>query len=277
MNEQNKNAPSNESLLPPSLADILEDLIASFPSGCFCLPSQQTITKIKDALDSLLIWITSALISNSLKLELQAAINAVRNQLDANPFSCCDTIKAFGVLELVLSKVVTVLSLGTLLNLLQQLGAIFDGYIACLACEPEPNEPTATNATIVSTGSVGVVNDNTAIPLANNTVINGADIIHSPGSTDITLAPNHTYYVYYSIAGLDMRTTSFGTQLFLDGIGVVGSVSFSVSATEDPQQFTNTQAVIINTGTTSSILQLRNISGSPRAAGLVTITIIELI
>ncbi|PEV68048.1 40-residue YVTN family beta-propeller, partial [Bacillus cereus] len=76
------------------LEDILEELVAAFPPGCFCPPSSQTIIQIKNALNDLLVWSTSAPISSSLKLKLQAASNAVKNQLDANPFSCCDTIKA---------------------------------------------------------------------------------------------------------------------------------------------------------------------------------------
>ncbi|WP_141540829.1 proprotein convertase P-domain-containing protein [Bacillus cereus] len=122
------------------LADILEELVAAFPPGCFCPPSQQTITQIENALNDLLVWSTSAPISSSLKLELQDAINAVKAQLDTNPFSCCDAIKALQALELTLSKVVSALPPGQqlhLLGLLQQLQALFVGYLACLACEPE--------------------------------------------------------------------------------------------------------------------------------------------
>ncbi|PGM87789.1 hypothetical protein CN958_28630, partial [Bacillus cereus] len=115
-----------------SLTDILKKLVAAFPPGCFCPPSQQTITQIKSALNDLLIWSTSAPISISLKLELQNAINAVKNQLDANPFSCCETIQALESLEIVLSKVLGALQIGTsqqvtILILLQQLQSLFAG------------------------------------------------------------------------------------------------------------------------------------------------------
>ncbi|OTW88714.1 hypothetical protein BK702_10750 [Bacillus thuringiensis serovar cameroun] len=115
------------------------------------------------------------------------------------------------------------------------------------------------------------------MPLETNVVINGTDITHTPGSTDITLSSNHTYYVYYSVAGNGLIGTLLGTQLFLDDIGVVGSSTISISNGIDFEQLINTQAVIINTGTTSSILQLRNISGDTRSMGPTTITIIELI
>ncbi|WP_180230382.1 Gly-Xaa-Xaa repeat protein [Bacillus cereus] len=140
------------------LEDILEDLVAAFPSGCFCPPSQQTITQIENALNDLLIWSTCAHISNSLKLELQNAINAVKSQLDANPFSCCDTIKALEALEVVLSEVVSALPPGQQLHvraLLQQLDATFDGYIACLACEPGPQGNTGPQGPQGNTGPQG--------------------------------------------------------------------------------------------------------------------------
>ncbi|PEJ91019.1 hypothetical protein CN688_25345 [Bacillus toyonensis] len=108
------------------------------------------MAQIETALNALIVWSTSAPISQSLKLKLQDASNAVKDQLDADPFSCCDTIKTLQALELVISKVVTALPPGQqlhLLGLLQQLDAIFDGYIACLACEPGPaGPPGATGA-----------------------------------------------------------------------------------------------------------------------------------
>ncbi|PEE34472.1 hypothetical protein CON59_20295, partial [Bacillus cereus] len=102
MNEKNKDISAKESLLPPSLADILEDLIDAFPSECFCPPTQQTKTQIKNALNDLLLWSVSAPISSGLRVQLQTAINTVKSQLDASPFSCCDTITALQRFEFVL-------------------------------------------------------------------------------------------------------------------------------------------------------------------------------
>ncbi|OOR10842.1 hypothetical protein BW897_21015 [Bacillus cereus] len=123
------------------LDDILEDLVAAFPEGCFCPPTPATVAQIETALNALLVWSTSAPISSSLKMKLQDAINDVKDLLDAEPFSCCDTIQALQALEVVLSKVVDQPLVGIpfkvhLLNLLQQLQALFAGYIACVACEP---------------------------------------------------------------------------------------------------------------------------------------------
>ncbi|MED2933776.1 collagen-like protein, partial [Bacillus wiedmannii] len=147
-----------------------------------------------------------------------------------------------------------------------------------------PTGATGTNnnnATITS-GGFTTINDNTAIPFAANGVINGTDISHTPGSTDIILAPNHTYYVYYSIAGFNLLSatgTTFSTGLNLNGAAVFGSRATIISGTTgNSQQLITTQAVIINTtGITPSTLQLRNMSGDPRFVGGGTITIIELI
>ncbi|MEH7220526.1 YncE family protein, partial [Bacillus toyonensis] len=75
--------------LKKNLDDILEDLVAAFPEGCFCPPTPETVAQIETALNALIVWSTSAPISQSLKLKLQDASNAVKDQLDADPFSCC--------------------------------------------------------------------------------------------------------------------------------------------------------------------------------------------
>ncbi|PEO41056.1 40-residue YVTN family beta-propeller, partial [Bacillus toyonensis] len=87
-----------------NLDDILEDLVAAFPEGCFCPPTPETVAQIETALNALIVWSTSAPISQSLKLKLQDASNAVKDQLDADPFSCWDTIKTLQELEVVVSK-----------------------------------------------------------------------------------------------------------------------------------------------------------------------------
>ncbi|OUB07505.1 hypothetical protein BK708_37650 [Bacillus thuringiensis serovar yunnanensis] len=51
-----------------------------------------------------------------------------------------------------------------------------------IAITQSPFEPTKNHATIAQENNISVAN-NTAIPLATNVVINGTDIIHSPGYT----------------------------------------------------------------------------------------------
>ncbi|MGG5742077.1 hypothetical protein [Bacillus cereus group sp. IBL03679] len=207
MNEQNSiesylqgllkkraNLQSNaNSLHPPkNLEDILEELVVAFPSGCFCPPSQQTITQIENALNDLLVWSTCAPICNNLKLELQDTINAVQNQLDANPFSCCATIMALQALEVVLNQVLAALQLGrsqqtNLLTLLQQLQALFAGYIACLACEPGATGPAGITGATGVTGPTGITG---ATGVTGPTGITGATGVTGPtgitGATGVT-------------------------------------------------------------------------------------------
>ncbi|PFK10677.1 collagen-like repeat preface domain-containing protein, partial [Bacillus cereus] len=134
--------PTNDSLnKKKDLEDILEDLVAAFPEGCFCQPTPETVNQIETALNDLLIWSTSAPISSGLKMKLQDVINTVKTQLDKNPFSCCDTIQTLQALVLVLLKVIAHPLVGNLIknnlqNLTQQLQAIFVGYLACLTCIP---------------------------------------------------------------------------------------------------------------------------------------------
>ncbi|OUB15412.1 hypothetical protein BK708_24800 [Bacillus thuringiensis serovar yunnanensis] len=142
------------------LDDSLEDLVASFPEGCFCPPTPATVAQIETALNALLVWSTSAPISQSLKFKLQDAINAVKNQLDANPFSCCNTIKALEAFQFVLVQVIDQPLVGIpvkvhLQNLAQQLQALFSGYIACLACEPGPPGPAGATGPQGNTGAQG--------------------------------------------------------------------------------------------------------------------------
>ncbi|PFE80324.1 YncE family protein [Bacillus cereus] len=139
--------------LPKNLNTILESLVSAFPEGCFCPPSQHTKTQIKNALNDLFVWSVSAPISSGLRIQLQAAINTVKSQLDASPFSCCDTIPALQELLLVLSNVIDQPLVGTigedhLQNLLQQLQGIIIRYMICLTCEPRATGPVAyvTNA-----------------------------------------------------------------------------------------------------------------------------------
>ncbi|PEM38091.1 YncE family protein, partial [Bacillus toyonensis] len=173
------------------LTDLLEEIVIAFPPGCFCPPPQQTITQIKNALNDLLIWSTSAPISNSLKLELQNAINAVKNQLDTNPFSCCDTIQALQAFVFVLIKVIDQPLVGIpfkvhLQNLTQQLQALFSSYIACLACEPGPTGSTGPGKAAYVTNN----GDNTVsiVDLTTNSIAGSISGFSVP--LGITLTPD---------------------------------------------------------------------------------------
>ncbi|PGQ23097.1 YncE family protein [Bacillus thuringiensis] len=128
-----------------NLDDLLENLISVLSIDCFCAPSQQTIRRLKNALNAILSWSILAPISFSLKADLQAALSSLKNQLQSEHFSCCATIKAFQVLELVLIKIINQ-PLGGSRNkyklqiLLQQLQGIITQYLICITCELGPTE-----------------------------------------------------------------------------------------------------------------------------------------
>ncbi|PEA00628.1 40-residue YVTN family beta-propeller, partial [Bacillus cereus] len=84
-----------------------------------------------------IVWSSDAPISDDLKQELQNASNAIKEQLDADPFSCCGALQALQELLIVLGKVVRELDVevypqGILLVILQILQSIFSSYITCL-------------------------------------------------------------------------------------------------------------------------------------------------
>ncbi|PFI75193.1 hypothetical protein COI83_30145 [Bacillus cereus] len=117
-----------------------------------------------------------------------------------------------------------------------------------------------------------------AVPLATNLTINGTAITHTPGSTDIMLAPNQTYYIAYEAtsnieaggnAQLEFQlngTLVSGTQSSVSGLGTLPTTaSFSLSS-----------GSVINTGAGPNILTLNNTSGGARNITGANINIVKL-
>ncbi|OUB11268.1 hypothetical protein BK708_29670 [Bacillus thuringiensis serovar yunnanensis] len=147
-----------------NLDDILENLIQAFPAGCFCPPSQATINNLSLNLLVLSAWATFAPISVALRLKLKAAIMKVLDELHADPFSCCDTIKTLQELVSILLEVVQEMNIGTpqrleLFLLVQRLDSVIDGYIACLACEPGPAGPQGATGEPGPAGAIGATGE----------------------------------------------------------------------------------------------------------------------
>ncbi len=127
------------------------------------------------------------------------------------------------------------------------------------------------------------VGDGNAVPLTNNNVINGALISHVAGSTDITLAPNQTYYVTYEAAtnlGFANQGTSIlelqlnggilgGTQSEFNLVGL--SPTFPVST-----RVSQSSSAVINTGAGANILTLVNTSGHALDVEGTNINIVKL-
>ncbi|WP_242503618.1 hypothetical protein [Bacillus albus] len=142
---------------------------------------------------------------------------------------------------------------------------------------------TANNARIINPAIVQV-GDGNAVPLTFNSVINGTAISHTPGSTDITLAPNQTYYAFYE-ASTNLGFADQGTallQLELNGTLLNGSqseVNLSQTATSFPPAFTRlslSSDAVFNTGSETNTLTLVNASGHAIDVEGANINIIKL-
>ncbi|MGG0086182.1 collagen-like protein, partial [Bacillus anthracis] len=142
---------------------------------------------------------------------------------------------------------------------------------------------TANNARIINPDSVQVGAGN-AVPLTFNSVINGTAISHTPGSTNITLAPNQTYYAFYE-ASTNLGFADQGTailQLELNGTLLNGSqseVNLSQTATSFPPDFTRlslSSGAVFNTGAGTNTLTLVNASGHAIDVEGANINIIKL-
>lgn len=126
---------------------------------------------------------------------------------------------------------------------------------------------TANNARITNPAIVTVA-DGAAVPLTINNLINGTAITHVPGSTDIVLAPNQTYFATYETAtnlGFANQGTSL-VQFNLDGTLVGGTQSEYNLAGLSPTFPVSTRVsqssdAVITTGAVPSVLTLVNVSG----------------
>ncbi|PGU89243.1 collagen-like triple helix repeat-containing protein [Bacillus cereus] len=173
--------------------------------------------------------------SSSLKLKLQDASNAVKNQLDANPFSCCDTIKALQAFEFVLLKVIDQPLVGIpftvhLQNLAQQLQAIFADYIACLACEPGPTGPQGPQG---NTGAQGPQGNTGATGEQGPTGPQGNTGAQGPtGATlPITAASVSVYNPFSSQVVNPSAAIQFNETNFLQNLSFNGSDTITILAT----------------------------------------------
>lgn len=114
-----------------------------------------------------------------------------------------------------------------------------------------------SNSAIIVNVATIVVNENNLIPLDTNRVINGTDISHSAGSTDVSLAANHIYEIIYSANAIPIlpTTTEICTALLLDGIEIFNSNDCSILVQDSGSV---SAQVTITTGTNIQILQIIN-------------------
>ncbi|MDK8179891.1 hypothetical protein [Paenibacillus sp. UMB4589-SE434] len=138
---------------------------------------------------------------------------------------------------------------------------------------------TTNNAFFRTVDSV-LVTPGSAIPFAENFTLNGTEITHTPGSTDVLLAPDQTYYIAYrtkaELPTAGTITTHVGLEL--NGTLIPGTESQMQSLPGAPQAITSLISnTIINTASgASSILTLVNLEAVDRAFDQTTMTIIKL-
>ncbi|WP_205728412.1 hypothetical protein [Bacillus thuringiensis] len=83
---------------------------------------------------------------------------------------------------------------------------------------------TANNARITNTPTQTIA-AGADIPLSTNALINETAISHVPGSTDIVLAPNQTYFVTYEAESSVGTNGLASLELQLNGVIVGGTQS----------------------------------------------------
>ncbi|WP_211234309.1 hypothetical protein [Paenibacillus taiwanensis] len=113
------------------------------------------------------------------------------------------------------------------------------------------------NSAIITNLADIVVAENGLISLDTNRIINGTDISHTPGSTDVILAANRTYRIIYSANGIPTlgTTAEVCTALLLDNIEIPHSQDCSILVAGDAGV---AAAVTIRTGAVAQTLQIVN-------------------
>lgn len=119
--------------------------------------------------------------------------------------------------------------------------------------------PLPPNSAIISNLADTLVPENGLIPLDTNRVINGTDITHVPGSTDVILAAGQTYRITYSANAIPTlaTTTQVCAALLLDGVQIATSQNCSILVSGDAAV---AATVTITTGAVSQTLQIVNLT-----------------
>ncbi|WP_222425043.1 collagen-like protein [Brevibacillus brevis] len=132
---------------------------------------------------------------------------------------------------------------------------------------------TVNNANFITVGTQTVADD-TALILETNQTVNGTLITHTPLTSTITLAQNHTYFIDYEVQATVTGTTAAATLRFNGLDVIVTTASYDTVAGVLVELSSHT---IIQTGGTPGTLELINSSGIATDFTNVTISIIALL
>ncbi|MFB5684975.1 hypothetical protein ACE3NQ_29105 [Paenibacillus terreus] len=119
--------------------------------------------------------------------------------------------------------------------------------------------------------SIGV---NQAIPLGSNFVSNGTAITHTPGSTDITLAPNQTYQACYTTKALVNSVGDVAVDLVLNGTTRL-FVTGAISGDTPGKYVTLSGCTILGTTIPPNTLQLVNLN-NPTTYAETQVSVVKL-
>ncbi|MFJ7732113.1 hypothetical protein ACIQXF_09490 [Lysinibacillus sp. NPDC097231] len=137
-----------------------------------------------------------------------------------------------------------------------------------------------TNNGYFSTVNSVMIASGAPIPLDTNITLNGTSITHDPGSTNILLAPNETYYITYRTkAELTTAGNIIGhTALTLNGTVIPGTDSQMQSLPNAPQGITSliSNTIINTSGGAPSVLNLVNLEAVTRRFDITTVTVVKL-
>ncbi|MGG0525790.1 collagen-like protein, partial [Bacillus pumilus] len=114
-----------------------------------------------------------------------------------------------------------------------------------------------------------------SVPLLVNGTLNGTAISHTPGSTDIILAPNQTYYASFQITS-SSTLGNVGFELDLNGSVIGGSSTNSTTIAPAPTTTSLSASAVFNTGSGSNILTLNNSIGVTQTANGAIVNVIKL-
>ncbi|WP_355321072.1 hypothetical protein [Paenibacillus jiagnxiensis] len=104
--------------------------------------------------------------------------------------------------------------------------------------------------------------------------MNGTSITHTNGSTNVTLAPNQTYYAQYNVVGVNNANGFSSAGLALNGTGIGGSGGTSSGT---PGALSNIAGGgVFNTGSGSNILTVFNTNTTAATYLDATVSVVKL-
>ncbi|WP_282062885.1 hypothetical protein [Bacillus pumilus] len=133
---------------------------------------------------------------------------------------------------------------------------------------------TANNGRFVN-GTTFNVASGANVPLITNGALNGTSISHTPGSTDIVLAPNQTYYASFQVSS-SSANGNVGFALALNGTLISGTDTSATGIAVTPTEVSSSASAVFDTGAAPNILTLFNSTTTSQNANGAIVNVIKL-